>query len=1235
MRNLVRRVLGTLDPRRTSVQLDLGRLNEVRSGIGTDAAEYVLTGHSEMVLSSLHTLGGGEKLGIANRYRNSTAVAETERSARFLSVDPYDLSQLARYARVLEAAATRTPPDGLAGSEKAPLSLRILLFEASIANESYGFGRADNEKKPKLGLTPDHLTKLAEELDATATDIFDIFYWDTGTYGRVTLKALRKRIDLSDLANQKPANVVEAAERLQANGRAALLKDLNTWKFAGQSPFIELLVAQAGESAKTVREAAFAILKSLPEEKVIPLAKANLATGNVNLRAGMVRLLASMRTAETDEILSTHLKTEKTARIIADIENARSTAEIVSKTGTEDDESGYIALDGTRVEVPPFNPIDRVEPVSFGPALEAELNAFIMNANKRIEAENAERRKTRKNAYQAPKFQPKLAKAAIRLLSGGAGIQKERNITHLLNFQMADLTRKALKEVPLDQKLAISMAAEYALSGVLSSYVNTPTQEALAEYLSSETADLRALEALGCDIGIKFTFGGWRNRTQRSMKKGDFMRVLLPEEAYNFIPPETFPKSTIWPYIAANLDIVDEAMGLRPVTQEPVSRVAAICYIAVLPKTPSRYFGPLLEAATGTAKAGRAEARALLEDVPEVSGQLISLLDDTRQAIRAGAAEWISERRDKDAIDAMKKRLKKEKSEIARAAILTALKLLDVSLDDYVGPAALINEAEAGLKKARFDKLDWLNMDHMPALKFAGGKAVPANVIRWWVFLAFKLKQPGGNSLFEIWLDQLQPDDAAAFSLWLFEAWTAYDTAKPSDEEANAHAKANAKQRLKAWARWYADWTEEDHFNQLRREFLSNYLNSGAASKGLLGLATRIPPQILADRVRTYLKNHGSRNSQASAQLELLAAKGDPVSLQVLISAATRLKQKGVQAFAGELVQKVADRMEWTLEELSDRTIPSAGLDDDGILELPCGPDEKMYRATLAEDLTLVLTNPDGKVVKALSSGTDDTTKASKKQLSASRKELKQVISMQTSRYYEGLCAQKTWLYEAWQRDFRDHPVMRRLTERVVWEGLDADGQPLATFRPTAEGEYTDAQDEPVDPREFAQLRLTHGAMLPPDTANAWEQHLQDYEIKPLFAQFGRALKTLPSDMADADKIADREGWLTDTFTLRGAATRAGYERGETMDGGSFDEYRKSFRSAGLTAVVGFTGSYLPEENIPAALTSLSFQKGSRLGVSVKLSEVPAVLLSECWNDYHTMAAKAAFDPDWKKKGLW
>lgn len=69
----------------------------------------------------------------------------------------------------------------------------------------------------------------------------------------------------------------------------------------------------------------------------------------------------------------------------------------------------------------------------------------------------------------------------------------------------------------------------------------------------------------------------------------------------------------------------------------------------------------------------------------------------------------------------------------------------------------------------------------------------------------------------------------------------------------------------------------------------------------------------------------------------------------------------------------------------------------------------------------------------------------------------------------------------------------------------------------------------------------------------------------------------------------------------------------------------------GLTAVIGFTGNPLPEQNRLVALTTLRFDAPG--GEAVELSQVPAILLSETYHDLRQIAAQGSgFDPDWQEK---
>lgn len=1217
------------------ISQDLKRLNEKKKGMGDQAISYVLTGEPATVLSTLSVTGGGETLRLCSIYYN--ADIERKRSLVFLDTNPYDCDLLARYASVL-AASVKTLPDQVCGSDKSSPVLRVWLSEAFLGvREDLRSYPVRARKTPIKGVTPDKLPDVAKACDAPLCDVFELLFWE-GNYWSNSPEHYREVGDISSLVRAYPDAAIEGIKRCPAPGREAFLKALIKWKMTDQEPFLSLLFALAGDGAKAVRGAAISALRQLPAEIAEPRAIESLAKGTVGVRAGMVDVLLALGTQSATDALKEHAKSEKTARVKTAIENGLSTTAVMSSgDNTPDDATGYTAIDGSWVDVPAVREIESAKPVKLNDAEIAELKSLVVQENAKTEKWNKEN-KGQKYFHKRPVYPMGFVSEVTGFLNTGRMKEKSRHvIVRFLGDTAKSVGTTFLKRVPKDQAMRLAFRQYYRVIYFLSPWSSGPFHDVIQEYIASEQADLRAVDQLWCDMKLEVSIGGWRKNVNRAAQKGDLLRLIIPQDSYNGGDPQDLPKHALWPYLADNFNVLDHAFGIG-VGEEGValSRTGALACLLAMPKMPMRYFAPVLEIATGERKTGKADARNLLADVPQVSERLIGLLSDSRQAIRAGAAEWLGARDEKEAIAPLKARLKKEKSELAKAAILTALQQLGEPLDDFIGPTALIREAEAGVKKAKFDKLDWLQFDTMPKLKFKGGKAVPTEVARWWVFLGFKLKQPGGNALFEIYLDQLGPESATALSQWVFDSWIVYDTQTPSDDEANAYAEQNAEPQYKMYKRWDPDFTREQAFAQLRRYKLSEYLNTGAATKGILALASRTPAPVAADRVRAYLRQHGSRTSQASSLLELLAGKGDPVSLQVVIAAATRLKQKGVQAHAGELVQAVADRMNWTMDELADRIIPTAGFDDEGTLDLPCGVDEKPYRAVLGDDLTLVLNKPDGKTVKTLPAGTDDITKASKKQLTASRKELKQVVSMQTARLYEALCGARVWPLADWQRDFRNHPLMRRLIERIVWQGLDDEGHVIETFRPTAEGEYTDVEDGDVDLTSFSAVRIAHGAMMDTAEAQQWEAHLADYEIKPLFAQFGRSLLRLEPGKSDETLIKDREGWVLETFKLRGVATKLGYERGATEDGGWFYEYRKSFASVGITAVISFTGNYLPEENRNAALISLGFVKSAgRMQQPVKLGDVPEVLLSECWNDFHAMAEKGSHDPNWEKTCQW
>ena len=247
-------------------------------------------------------------------------------------------------------------------------------------------------------------------------------------------------------------------------------------------------------------------------------------------------------------------------------------------------------------------------------------------------------------------------------------------------------------------------------------------------------------------------------------------------------------------------------------------------------------------------------------------------------------------------------------------------------------------------------------------------------------------------------------------------------------------------------------------------------------------------------------------------------------------------------------------------------------------------------------------------------------------------------MRLQRDRLYEAMCTQRGWPFGDWNTFLNRHPIVRRHAQRLVWYVKDGD-RLVATFRPLEDGTLTDCRDEPVAVANGAIVRVAHAAAIPRELHEEWNRHLNDYGVEPLFPQLQPNTYQLPEKSRDETELTDFEGHLLETFKLRSLAGKLGYARGGAEDGGWFYVYRKAFTGLGLEALIEFTGNTLPEENRTVALRTLSFSRtgprASTWGVDSKvpLGRVPAVLISECWNDVRSLAALGpGFDKDWEKK---
>lgn len=975
------------------------------------------------------------------------------------------------------------------------------------------------------------------------------------------------------------ASFVAALELCSNSARAHALQVFKDNPLVKRPEFLPYLFKQFESSAKTLRDNARHLLIHHDQTAVETSAVQALGAKKAIAREMAVQVLGNLATPSALEALAGQKEVEKSQTVQRAIE-----VFVQQPTAAEAQvEDGYIDCHGNHVPFAEFVPLidDGNRPITGDVAdqFHKVRDEIVAIEQKRYDA-SLKRWAENEKKGDAP-LRPQVAERVgvlIDALNGDipATAGPIYMALHLLRYahgrKFAPLVEAIQPDLPLARIIPLSLCG-HDVESVFHAYVMqaiTDHKITLRQYLSYADPS-------------RVLFGYSQTAEQRALPVDQRYLLTALNERRRYYNRSTRVVAGIWEVAASHLPLLKSALLTKD--SDISGALKALQIIADFPTVPRDLVHPLLLTAIDARAKLRAPAQALLRDVPGIDDQLIAMLSDKRQNVRANAARFLADRGDTTALPALAKRLKSEKSELARADLISAITRLGGDTAPYLGRTALVEEAEGFVAKLPTAKVDWADLDQAPALFWADGTPADPVLLDGWLRLALKLNAPLGSPLFALYLDQLTPDSATKLANWVFCCWMAFDAGR-----------------------------------------------GHAGTKGVLALTHRAPAVQSTAAISAYLKKHGRYVSQCKALVETLYAMETDEAVQVLVATATRFKQQSVRTLAQTLVQALAEQRSWTQDEMADRSVPTGGFENDGTMTLDVGEDPKTYVAKLGSDLSVSLYNPSGKVIKTIPTGQDDNTKQSKSLLSAAKKSIKTITTQQQNRLHEAMVRARVWDRQAWQDDLTSHPIMQRLTQRIIWRGLDQDGGLVTTFRPTPEGDVLNANGDDVDLGTIAQIDIAHTANIDADLRAAWLQHFRDFEVTALFEQITRPLQTLSKDQQTLTKLEDRKGWVTTTFKLRAAAKKLGYDRGPILDAGWFDCYRKEFRSLGLWADLHFTGSNGGgEEDIPAALhhmqlTPIDSHSGQQLG------KAPSILLSEVWNDMHDIAAVAAFDADWEKK---
>ena len=153
---------------------DLNRLNSAKSGLGTKAIDYVLSGKNETVLS---TLSNGTFFELLELQRGAYVSHKSSRNRRGLlaRMKPYDSKLAVRYAQVLCAVSEKNSKNS-PGSKQTPSEIRSLFGEIFFGVDSQRNNYIGSKENFKSTVSPQIAFDLVKELGGGKADYFDVVY---------------------------------------------------------------------------------------------------------------------------------------------------------------------------------------------------------------------------------------------------------------------------------------------------------------------------------------------------------------------------------------------------------------------------------------------------------------------------------------------------------------------------------------------------------------------------------------------------------------------------------------------------------------------------------------------------------------------------------------------------------------------------------------------------------------------------------------------------------------------------------------------------------------------------------------------------------------------------------------------------------------------------------------------------------------------------------------------------
>ncbi|TPG69316.1 DUF4132 domain-containing protein [Brevibacillus laterosporus] len=382
-----------------------------------------------------------------------------------------------------------------------------------------------------------------------------------------------------------------------------------------------------------------------------------------------------------------------------------------------------------------------------------------------------------------------------------------------------------------------------------------------------------------------------------------------------------------------------------------------------------------------------------------------------------------------------------------------------------------------------------------------------------------------------------------------------------------------------------------DFVMELFNMWLDN--NAPAKEKWVMFVCTSLGDRRIIDVLSQKIKEwaEAGRGALASDAVKALSFMQELAAFITIDQVKRTVKNRQVKAASMEALAMAAQNLKISPEELEDRLVTTLGFDQRGKRIFSYG--QRTFTVKVNNDRELHVTNDEtGKVVKNLPSPAqkDDATLAEQAKLEFTqlKKDVKNLVNIQSLRLEESLCKQRLWSTTSWKNLFVENVMMQKFAIGLIW-GVYEDGKLKATFRYMDDGTFNTVDEEEFECKEDALIGLVHPIELGKEDLEAWKIQLEDYEIKQPFLQLSRQLYFPTEEHLKNNRVADLSEEEYSPTAFPKSLEKYGWYKGMAQDGGWYHEFYKEYGD--MIAELTFSGTsisyYEGMEDI--SLDSLTF----------------------------------------------